>query len=114
MTTPWERVAAMTYEERVAYYLKGLKYINTGPAPGCAECLECDNPDDPGEEWYDLAGEGSFSRWPCDSCGSTLGGDRFPAHAFFEDDPDRMLHLDICTDCVSYHACGDVPEEVGN
>ena len=62
---------------------------------------------------YELAGEPSFSSQPCGSCGTYLAGDRHPAHGFLEGAPvvgGEIIHLDICTDCVMFHANGDLPE----
>ena len=52
--------------------------------------------------------EGSFSWHSCDICGSSLGGDRFPAHAV--DANGDIEHFDICTDCLLYLANGEEPE----
>ena len=56
----------------------------------CDECDECgDNTES--EPW--------FSWQPCELCGSTLGGDRFPAHA--KDNADDVIyHFEICVDCL--------------
>lgn len=58
--------------------------------------------------------EGSFSWSQCDSCGSTLGGNRYAAHGFVPDESDlptgEVVHLDICEDCLCFHANGDIPE----
>ena len=42
--------------------------------------------------------EGEFSWSACDSCGSTLGGDRYAAH--FIDPDGNVCHENICIDCV--------------
>jgi hypothetical protein len=82
-------------------------------APGCAgpKCeFATDEPDPENHQC-----EPSFSWCQCDSCRSTLGGDRHPA--FFIPDAwpkDRSLEpfeIDICTDCVMYWANGDEPDE---
>ena len=62
---------------------------------------------------YEQAYEPSFSNRTCDSCGTYLAGDRHPAHGFLEGAPvvgGEIVHLDICTDCVMFHANGDLPE----
>ena len=62
--------------------------------------------------------EGSFSWSECDSCGSTFGGDRFKAHAIHNEafgpnakQPDNVHHIEICVDCLIFHANGDEPEQ---
>jgi len=53
--------------------------------------------------------DGGFSWAACDLCGSTLGGDRFAAHGFTPEG--KLIHLDICMDCLQYLANGTIPEE---
>jgi hypothetical protein len=53
--------------------------------------------------------EGGFSWSSCDSCGSSLGGDRYVAHGV--DANKDIIHMDICVDCLMFFANGDVPEE---
>ena len=56
--------------------------------------------------------EGSFSWSACGSCGSSLGGYRFEAHAF-EPTPNSVVYdIKICVDCLMFHANGDEPEEL--
>jgi hypothetical protein len=56
----------------------------------------------------------SFFSWQrCDSCGSTLGGDRTPASFIpfdFKAGDDTIIDGDICIDCALFWANGDVPE----
>ena len=86
--------------------------VAPGAAPGCTECLECGDPDEPGDDWYDLANEPHFSRTSCDSCGSRLGGDRYPAHGVPSATADApVVHMDVCVDCLMFHANGDEPED---
>lgn len=96
-----------SFIERVEHYLDGL-WVSTGPAPGCEACgLEgCESMED---EAYQLASEPSFSWSLCDSCGSGLGGDRHYAHGITHEN--EALHLSICTDCLLFHANGDLPDE---
>jgi hypothetical protein len=54
------------------------------------------------------AEEGGFSREGCDSCGSTLAGDLFPAH--YLDAAREIVHCVVCVDCLQYHANGELPE----
>lgn len=85
--------------------LEGLSHV----APGC-KGPECEYAD--GDDNHQC--ESHFSWSPCDSCGSTLGGDRQTAYAFTIDDDghigDDPVKLSICVDCVMYHANGDEPE----
>lgn len=108
--------------------LAGLSFISTGACPGCAECglapvdcPACDgtgatfdaegnelDPDCPNcqgegklaatERDREYAESSHFSWSACDSCGSTDGGDRHPAHGCDKDG--AIMHLDICTDCL--------------
>lgn len=78
----------------------------TGLTCECSECADCTDGED----------EGSFSWRECDTCGSSLGGDRHRAHALMSDTPDNLqgkplIHLDVCVDCLFYIANGDLPEE---
>ena len=59
-------------------------------------------------------GEGSseFSSCACDSCGSTLAGSRHDADGI-DDDPGDVIPLDLCVDCLFFHAYGDEPKEWG-
>ena len=121
-----------SYKAAVEYNLKGLGYVSTGACLGCAECGLADKrcPDCRGfgvrEDEHDCPiykGEGTvpcdekdrdsreepgFSWSPCDCCGSSLGGDRHPAHGRSKDD--SLIHLDVCTDCLFYINYGDLPE----
>lgn len=94
--------------------LKGLQGIDPGVACGC--CSECNSIWDhegtePPEEQPD--DEGGFSWSDCDSCGSSLGGNRYAAHTWREGEDVRTVpvtHLSICEDCLVFHANGDEPE----
>jgi len=46
----------------------------------------------------EVGDEGEFSWQPCELCHSTLGGQRYAAHAL--DSNDELIHLEICVDCV--------------
>jgi len=80
-------------------------------APGCrgAQCEHAE-----GDEDHQC--EASFSWSQCDSCGTTLGGDREPASMIPIDDKGAfdyardIVDIDICTDCVIAWANGDSPE----
>lgn len=96
-----------TFTETVARRLEGIRYFSPGVCAGCRDCgtetLEelPDGVDMPGDE-------GSFSWGSCESCGSGLGGQRYPAHGFIGE---YLHHFEICTDCVQWHANGTEPEE---
>lgn len=95
----------MEFTERVAHNLEGVEFFSVGACPGCEECglADVDDMDNPA---YELAGESYFSWQDCDSCGSSLGGDRHPAHGFIDGE---LRHFQVCTDCLMYHANGDLP-----
>ena len=95
------------YTESVEHYLEGIEAVSVGACPGCHEC---DLDEEPTEEEVQLAEEPWFSWHGCDSCGSTYGGDRHPAHGLDESSGD-LLHLTVCTDCLFYIANGDEPEQ---
>lgn len=75
-------------------------------AVGCAADCCCVSA---GEEDHDLCSEASFSWTACDVCNSGLGGDRHNAHGIYSSEKGDYIHLDICTDCLSYFANGDLP-----
>ena len=90
------------FEFAVAQYCRGLDTV----AVGCrgAECEYAD-----GDEDHQC--EASFSWAQCDSCGSTLGGDRLPAFGIWHDeDGYHDIEMSICSDCAMYHANGELPE----
>lgn len=93
------------YRNAVEHNLAGLSFISTG---ACKDCDECGLPEDPSDGDLDLASEPHFSWWSCDSCGSTLGGDRHPAHGRMSDG--ALLHLSICTDCLYYLNYGQLDD----
>lgn len=101
----------MTYLEALEHNLRGLSHVSAGACPTCEHCGPFD-PDDC--DACDVANEGGFSWSSCDACGSSLGGDRYPAHGFskpFDNGDDILVHLDVCADCLCYLANGDVPED---
>ena len=96
------------YTDSVAHYLEGLD-VDVGFCPGCRECgCDCEDADscdcDP-----DVMDEGHFSWSQCDGCGSRFGGDRYSAHGITREG--KILHLDVCSDCLMYLANGEEPEE---
>lgn len=121
----------------VAANLAKVEFFSPGACPGCPDCglapkqcRACDGcgtqtdaqnhvewpcPDCDGtgevecsEHDRECAEEGGFSWSACESCGSTFGGDRYPAHGFIGG---TRYHFAICQDCVAYHANGDEPDE---
>ena len=101
-----------TFTESIKSNLEGLENIFPGLASSCPDCLRAFGfTKKQAEELEESRGwddEGVFSWSPCESCGSSLGGTRYSAHAF--DKGGRLYHLEICCDCLLYHANGDEPE----
>ena len=101
------------FTEAIERELSGIGHIAPGLASCCGECCSAHGLDEDemreGCENGTVIDEGGFSGSSCDSCGSTLGGDRFAAHGFGKDD--EVIHLDICVDCLMFHANGDEPQE---
>lgn len=86
--------------------LKGVNSVSPSPCPDiCETCSRTDWP----MEYECPVDEGGFSWSSCDSCGSGLGGDRYAAHGFLENG--ELTHLEICPDCMMYHANGETPGE---
>ena len=94
------------YAERT----RGLSYVSPGHCRKCATCDTCDRHPRESCECFD---EGFFSKSPCDTCGDTLHGKRYPAHGFRGKTRPRgrPVHLDVCDDCLQYVANGTVPGE---
>lgn len=97
------------YQGRVERGLKGLEHVSTGPCPGCNDCGLSESPT---EAEYDAAQDGGFSWSGCDVCGSGLGGTRHPAHGFrkMPEGPDRMIHLNVCSDCLHFIEYGQLDD----
>ena len=98
MSTPFIRALTLRMVGRDAF--------SVGACPGCDDCgLD----KEPSDHEYDLANEAHFSWSRCESCGSTFGGDRHPAHYL---DTDRaIIHVRVCSDCLFFHANGDEPDD---
>lgn len=94
-----------TYTDAVELYTAGLQDVSPGAAACCPEC----NPDNLTQDELYECDEPWFSWSACETCGSSLGGDREAGHAFTKDDGE-LVHLSMCTDCVMYSANGDEPE----
>ena len=95
------------FTDAVAAHCSEFEAVNVG-------CLgeHCEYAD--GDENHQC--EPSFSRQPCDSCGSTLGGDREEAYGMYRGDKTSKMEfckMDICVDCVMFHVNGDEPEDWG-
>lgn len=91
--------------------------IAPGSSAICPQCLNGAEIDPDNDEALQTLDEGSFSSFPCDSCGSKLGGDRFNAHAIHHEafgpsakQPEAIYHIDICVDCLMYVANGEEPD----
>ena len=95
-----------TFTDAIDRELKGLRYSGSGPVPEC--CPTCEDVDWTEDDDGTPIDEGSFHWTACDSCGSTLGGDRHAAHAF--DDKKEIYHLEICTDCLMFLENGEEPD----
>ena len=84
----------MTYDlERCDITCDELNAVSVGT---CDRCNDCD-------EYAD----GFFSWAACDTCNSSLGGMRYPAH--YLDDNGELCHIDVCMDCVQYITYGELP-----
>lgn len=83
--------------------LQGLRGLVHGLAHQCPECPEATGDPDTDSELATI----TFARGCCDSCGSGLAGSRHTMHAW--DDHGGMYHLEVCTDCLMYHANGELP-----
>jgi hypothetical protein len=89
--------------------------ISVGLSPTCPDCQSDYGMD--AREFYasyengSVCDEGSLSWSACHSCGSTLGGNRYAAHAFRPGSKEPCEHISVCEDCLCFHANGDIPEE---
>ncbi len=94
------------YRREVDRRLAGIHRISPGACPGCADCGLDENEEVAAIE---VAGEPHFSWSSCDACGSSLGGDRHPAHGISAEF--GRMHLSVCTDCVYYLNYGCLDDE---
>ena len=96
--------------------LPGSNSIAPGFTSICPDCREahgfcCEHSAQNAWKNGDIEEDGHFSSYPCDLCGSSLGGDRYAAHFFADDNPQKELcHIEVCVDCRLYLANGDEPE----
>lgn len=93
------------YKQAVERGLEGLTFVSTGACPGCKEC---GLGPEPSNEERELAEEAHFSYSACDCCGSTLGGDRHPAHG--RDKDNQIVHFSVCVDCLYYINYGQLDD----
>lgn len=97
--------------------LRGSGSIAPGFTSICGECRDtygfcCEHSARHAAENEGIYEEGRFSWSSCDLCGSRLGGDRYAAHFFVDDDPQKdVIHIEVCVDCLMYLANGDEPED---
>ncbi|MCG3778264.1 MAG: hypothetical protein JW388_0977 [Nitrospira sp.] len=111
------------FTDRIDRNLRGLHSFSVGACPGCDECGLAEYGDAESREsrHYQVAisaaAEGDFSWSSCDSCGSGLGGNRYPAHGVIAETMEEaqkpqleITHFNVCVDCVMYHANGDEPD----
>lgn len=81
----------------------GISHISSGSAlERCSECSRHLDYED-GVAYT----EPYFSWSHCDTCDSTLGGNREDGHGFYDD---TLIHLAMCSDCVAFVANGTLPE----
>ena len=89
-------VRQVAWCDRIEAELQSVTFFSVG---GCSGCTE----DHCGDDW-----EGRFSWSGCESCRSSLGGDRYPAHGYIHGE---LCHFEVCTDCLMYHANGDITDD---
>lgn len=84
--------------------IAGLRFFSVGDCQACSEC----NPGRLDDAEYDRnRPEAHFSHFRCESCGVWLAGDCHAAHAYIGED---LTHLEVCGDCLLFHANGDLPD----
>ena len=93
------------YKQSVEHNLAHLTFVSTGACAGCDECGLTTGSSD-----YERAAldEGCFSWSPCEGCGSSLGGNRYPAHG--RDANDEIVHFSICVDCLYFLNYGQLDD----
>lgn len=101
------------FTDAVARHTSKAIAFSVGACPGCKDCGLPEEATE--QEILCRDADSSWFSWhPCESCGSSLGGDRHPAHSL-SDPPgtenNRILHWSICSDCLFYHANGDEPTD---
>jgi len=96
-------------EANVETAREGFKFHSVGICPTCPKCQE-DHGMEPREffakyEKGDVCDEGSFSWSDCEWCGSGYGGDRYAAHSV--DENNKIVHWEVCSDCLMAEANGE-------
>ena len=81
------------YKTAIEINLNDVHFFSVGYSDQCSECSSDDSL--------------GFSWNSCESCGSSLGGDRFSAHGVIDGE---TVHFSICSDCLQYHANGTLPD----
>lgn len=95
------------FTDAITRNLEGVEAFSVGACPGCEVCFPWTvDPHNPTEDEYDAANTSDFSWHSCESCGSTLAGDRHPAHGLIDGE---LHHFSVCADCLFWHANGDEP-----
>lgn len=104
------------YTKAVEQCMDGLTHESVGVCPDCETCAEdfgfcCVHALNAEIESGEVVDDGGFSQSDCDTCGSSLYGARYSAHAVLDSSKDReVIHLSVCVDCMQYIANGDKPE----
>lgn len=126
------------FTKAVAHHLRGVHFFSTGAMLGCDECGlapsmcreccgipntdvgECPVCEDRGvvekdEHDRELADEPQYGTSSCDSCGTSVAGNRHYAHGKIAESEDEAhekptTHFSICEDCLLFHANGQEPK----
>lgn len=83
-------------QKHIETELAPIEHFSTGPAAGCSDC---NMPEEPTEDDYQMYSEGSFSWSSCDLCHDTNGGTKYAAHGF-DKTTGALIHYDICETCL--------------
>jgi ribosome-binding protein aMBF1 (putative translation factor) len=95
------------YQKYVDGQLATLQHFSSGS--WLEECDECPHyGDEEYENGVSYQAEPYFSWSRCELCGSTVGGTREDAHAYYEG---QLVHLRICSDCVYYAEYGHLDDQ---
>lgn len=99
------------FTDAIKHYTSGLSFLSPGLCRSCPECQSIYGMAEDSHRWDVVSDEGWFSWSRCDCCGTSLGGNRYAAHARGGTNGDgKLIHLDICGDCLQYLANGTEPE----
>ena len=90
------------FTDAVEHELQGVQYFSVGTCHACSVC----NPENVGWD-TELSDDDNFSWLSCESCSSTLGGNRYAAHGKIDNE---IVHFEVCMDCLSFHANGNEPD----